>query len=54
MILFVLQALITGLAVMCPDDPHQFIIDNLKYLIEFGTDELEWFVLYYCDITQAS
>lgn len=38
----VYEALITGLAVMCPDDPHQFIIDNLKYLIEFGTDELEW------------
>ncbi|XP_053377632.1 dynein regulatory complex subunit 6-like isoform X5 [Mercenaria mercenaria] len=38
----VYEALITGLAVMCPDDPHQFIIDNLKYLIEYGTDELEW------------
>ncbi|XP_052780096.1 dynein regulatory complex subunit 6-like isoform X2 [Mya arenaria] len=38
----VYEALITGLAVMCPEDPHQFIIDNLKYLIEFGTDGLEW------------
>ncbi|XP_060578635.1 F-box and leucine-rich repeat protein 13-like isoform X2 [Ruditapes philippinarum] len=38
----VYEALITGLAVMCPDDPHQFIIDNLKYLLEHGTDELEW------------
>ncbi|KAL4228633.1 Dynein regulatory complex subunit 6 [Mactra antiquata] len=38
----VYEALITGLAIMCPDDPYQFIIDKLKYLIENGFDDLEW------------
>ncbi|XP_052285316.1 dynein regulatory complex subunit 6-like isoform X3 [Dreissena polymorpha] len=38
----VYEALITGLAVMCPDDPHQFILDNLQVLIEKGLEGLEW------------
>ena len=36
------QALLTGLAIMCPDDPHQFIIDKLRDLQENGLDGLEW------------
>ena len=28
---------------MCPDDPHQFIIDKLRYLQENGLDDLEWY-----------
>ena len=40
------QALLTGLAVMCPDDPYQFIIDKLKFLLENGLDKLEWYIYF--------
>lgn len=36
------EALLTGLAVMCPDDPLQFILDKLRNLKENGIDELNW------------
>ncbi|XP_061187510.1 F-box and leucine-rich repeat protein 13-like isoform X3 [Saccostrea echinata] len=36
------EALLTGLAVMCPDDPLQFILDKLRALKENGMDELNW------------
>ncbi|XP_070192734.1 F-box and leucine-rich repeat protein 13-like isoform X2 [Littorina saxatilis] len=36
------EALLTGLAVMCPDDPLQFIQDKLMQLKEQGLDELQW------------
>ncbi|KAJ8301173.1 hypothetical protein KUTeg_020160 [Tegillarca granosa] len=35
-------ALLTGLAVMCPDDPLQFLLDKLGYLKECGTGKLNW------------
>ena len=38
-----LQALLTGLAVMCPDDPLQFILDKLRCLKENGMEELNWY-----------
>ncbi|XP_048742076.1 dynein regulatory complex subunit 6-like [Ostrea edulis] len=36
------EALLTGLAVMCPGDPLQFILDKLRCLKENGIDELNW------------
>lgn len=36
------EALLTGLAVMCPDDPLQFILDKLGFLVENGLGELNW------------
>lgn len=36
------EALLTGLSVMCPDDPLQFILDKLLYLRENGLSELQW------------
>ena len=30
---------------MCPDDPHQFIIDKLRDLQENGLDGLEWYII---------
>ncbi|XP_076469222.1 F-box and leucine-rich repeat protein 13-like isoform X1 [Babylonia areolata] len=36
------EALLTGLSVMCPDDPLQFILDKLKQLKEQGLGELQW------------
>ena len=32
----------TGLAVMCPQDPHKFIIEKLKYIKENGVECIEW------------
>ncbi|XP_021365051.1 F-box/LRR-repeat protein 13-like isoform X4 [Mizuhopecten yessoensis] len=36
------EALLTGLAVMCPGDPHQFILDKLGILVENGLGDLNW------------
>ncbi|XP_033744599.1 dynein regulatory complex subunit 6-like isoform X5 [Pecten maximus] len=36
------EALLTGLAVMCPGDPHQFILDKLGFLVENGLGDLNW------------
>ena len=37
------QALLTGLAIMCPDDPYQFVIDKLHSLQnEKVMEALEW------------
>ncbi|XP_025107990.1 dynein regulatory complex subunit 6-like isoform X5 [Pomacea canaliculata] len=36
------EALITGLAIMCPADPLQFILDKLQFLKENGLDILQW------------
>ncbi|KAL3853207.1 hypothetical protein ACJMK2_016766 [Sinanodonta woodiana] len=38
----VYEALLTGLAVMCPEDPEQFIIDKLKGILEGGLENLSW------------
>ncbi|XP_063407958.1 F-box and leucine-rich repeat protein 13-like isoform X2 [Mytilus trossulus] len=38
----VYEALLTGLAIMCPDDPLQFLLDKLKFLTEGGLEELNW------------
>ncbi|KAK3101016.1 hypothetical protein FSP39_000289 [Pinctada imbricata] len=38
----VYEALLTGLAVMCPDDPLQFLLDKLRFLKETGLDNLNW------------
>jgi hypothetical protein len=29
---------------MCPDDPLQFLLDKLKFLIEGGLEEINWYV----------
>jgi hypothetical protein len=34
-----------GLAIMQPDDPYEFILSKLHYLIENGLDCLTWSVL---------
>ena len=39
----ILQALLTGLAIMCPDDPHLFIIEKLQFIKENGLECLEWY-----------
>ncbi len=37
------EALLSVLAVMCPEDPLQFIVDKLKYIEQLGEEcELEW------------
>ncbi|XP_074644631.1 F-box and leucine-rich repeat protein 13-like isoform X2 [Tubulanus polymorphus] len=36
------EALLTGISVMCPDDPYQFLVDKLTYLRDYGLDELFW------------
>ncbi|KAK2141506.1 hypothetical protein LSH36_1090g00105 [Paralvinella palmiformis] len=38
----VYEALLSGLAIMCPEDPHQFIVDKLRYIKEKGLGRLEW------------
>ena len=39
---FFLQALLTGLIAMCPENPHQFIIEALLHIKEKGLTCLEW------------
>ncbi|XP_046566026.1 dynein regulatory complex subunit 6-like, partial [Haliotis rubra] len=36
------EALLTGLAVMCPEDPLQFILDRLRLIKEIGLENLQW------------
>ncbi|XP_041348601.1 dynein regulatory complex subunit 6-like isoform X2 [Gigantopelta aegis] len=36
------EALLSGIAVMCPADPHQFILDKLRQLKEQGLENLHW------------
>ena len=42
-----LQSIVTALAVNCPNDPHEFIIEKLRLLM--GDDDilegLRWYVL---------
>ncbi|XP_071498794.1 F-box and leucine-rich repeat protein 13-like [Diadema antillarum] len=44
----VYEALLTGLAIVCPDDPYQYLIDNLTELIRqreediHGLESLKW------------
>ena len=43
-----LQALVTALAVNCPDDPHDFIIEKLRLLMsnEEILEALRWYAHY--------
>ncbi|XP_048257618.1 dynein regulatory complex subunit 6-like isoform X5 [Haliotis rufescens] len=36
------EALLTGLAVMCPEDPLQFILDKLRLIKVVGLENLQW------------